>query len=190
MSETLDLEAIRKRCEAADPGPWQWRECGEKSNDAVLGMYFDGDGTPMPPGHVVTERYDDDKGEYEKVAFDGDTIAFMENNANYHNFDFAAHARTDIPLLLARIAALEQERGRATDRALEQAVKACINIVTDNYEMARRVTNKDKFISQGDGAKHCARWLFVQMSPEASAALSASLRAALAPPAAEREGTS
>ena len=77
MSDTLDLAAIKARCNAATPGPW----------------------TPSEIGWGV---YSKDKGWYERL--------FITVHAQAADCTFAAHARSDIPALIARVRELEAER--------------------------------------------------------------------------------
>jgi len=73
-----DLEAIRKRCEAATPEPWAAVRCGE---DAPAG---------------VVQRLEE-----------GDNDIFELVDGEDADCEFAAHARQDIPEMLAYIAELE-----------------------------------------------------------------------------------
>jgi len=73
-----DLEAIRKRYEAATPEPWEAVQYGE---DAP---------------HGVVQCLD---------AFDNDIFDLVDGEAA--DCEFAAHARQDVPELLAYIAELE-----------------------------------------------------------------------------------
>ena len=85
MTDKLDLKAIRKRCEAASEGPWEWHgdvlsaknACGE-----ALSIYHE------------TKGYDS---------------YFVELDCEQKDRDFIAHARTDIPALIADIEWLREE---------------------------------------------------------------------------------
>ena len=80
-----DIEAIKKRCEKATPGPWQ----GNHYMELFEGKYFQIDA------------------EYDAVA----TTAHCYAKEVKENIQFIAHARTDIPALLAYIEKLEKELG-------------------------------------------------------------------------------
>src|SRR3990167_8963450 len=76
MTLPSDLAAIRARCEAATPGPWRASENGR--------------GVPSVVGKIIVALYGlhDGNGIFSKAAA---------------NITFIAHARTDLPLLLARL---------------------------------------------------------------------------------------
>ena len=117
MSEVKRLtpeqtEEIRARAEAATPGPWRAMADG---NQYINTRYFptakcvgcarvDGLVRPWNPHALVAFGFDPK--EYE-------TARFLEPDAT-----FIAHARSDIPALLAEIAALKEERF-SEDEALE-----------------------------------------------------------------------
>lgn len=110
----LDLKPIKKRCEAATSGPWHYWPCGEKSNDCLLGVAVGeaesgGEDVP-PPGRVDPHPYNEETGEFEmhKYIFDP-SIAYAENHADYDDFAFMAHARTDIPALIAEVERLRKQ---------------------------------------------------------------------------------
>ena len=91
MITPLDIEAIRKRAEAATPGPWEtssgvsvYAENGSVINIAKCALAEEG---------------------YGWSGSDYSTMGYVLANA-----EFIAHARTDIPALLSHIAALEAER--------------------------------------------------------------------------------
>jgi hypothetical protein len=93
----LDLDAIKRRTEAATPGPWQ--ELATDWNDNGF----------MVSGYVARLR---DDGRVDDITGDGLPLADAE---------FIAHARTDIPALVAEIeslraklAAAEQDEPRCT----------------------------------------------------------------------------
>jgi len=83
-----DLEAIRQRCYAATLGPWE--DCPT----------FEAHGEIVPACIIVG----DDDEEICEARLSG------PNAWNDANMAFAAHARQDIPELLAYIAELEAER--------------------------------------------------------------------------------
>lgn len=100
----LDLDAVSRRCEAATPGPWKayhrdgsYSPADDESN-AGLGLEVDG-----PPDAVL-------RGTYRRSA----------------DAQFIAHAREDIPALLARVRELEQEAAalRARVAQLQRGILA------------------------------------------------------------------
>ncbi len=83
MPEPLDLDAIKKRCDAATEGPWIEREDNDEPAWRVVWSPFPLDVCSVCP-HMT----------------------HVEPNAA-----FIAHARTDVPALVARVRELEAERG-------------------------------------------------------------------------------
>lgn len=91
--EASRLAEIQARCKAATPGPWAWECVGEKSNEWCLGIVCDDDGNPL-------------SGMIEKGQ--GVVVESIVTEADgFNNADFIAHARQDIPDLLAYIAELQ-----------------------------------------------------------------------------------
>lgn len=88
-TDTLDLEAIERRVEAATKGPWsfayavQWKTMGSAPYEAEVSFAVDVNGLS-----------------YEWAALRG---ANAEPNAA-----FIAHARTDVPALLAEVRRLKK----------------------------------------------------------------------------------
>ncbi len=98
MSE-LDVAAVRARCEAATAGPWE--------------PYFTVHGDPF----VVSGRF----------LFPGDILATVSIAAeDYGRADalFIAHARTDVPALLDRLAVCEE--GLANERCEREMLEAAL----------------------------------------------------------------
>lgn len=93
----LDLEAIRKRCEAATPAPWMGPRLTDDSPPGWIGVYeAEDDEAPIPFAKLfVTGRHDD--------------------ASAVPDAEFIAHAREDIPLLIAEVErqAAEVQRLRA-----------------------------------------------------------------------------
>lgn len=87
-----EIEAIRARVEAATPGPWHFRAA-----DAIFN-----------PSVVVIEDPDEPVDAHEWVAECGPHQCNGPANA-----EFIAHARTDIPLLLAALDRVTAERNEA-----------------------------------------------------------------------------
>lgn len=97
-----EIEAIEARCEAASPGPWN-REC-----DAVYTAHECGD---------TCERTLHDH------------FVFADPDVKPADADFIAHARTDIPRLLATI---EEARREQPVSDAVQAVEA-LSVMYDEY---------------------------------------------------------
>jgi len=98
MSE-LDLTPIKARCEAATEGPWKWEWADGVFSALTLGQADDVCGY----GHVLTsERCPAciDAGTPDEHPC---TLPKQEDS------DFIAHAREDIPYLLAEVTRLEAE---------------------------------------------------------------------------------
>jgi len=96
--ELLDLEPIKRRVEAATIGPWCWVFAGEKSNVTCIGIGVDVDGNSLT-GQV---------GERDDVV---DVVFYLGDSDGYADSEFIAHARTDIPLLIAEVERLRGQRG-------------------------------------------------------------------------------
>lgn len=92
IAAPLDLNGIRKRCDAATPGPW----------------------TAVAPW-VTAPRADNISSVRVLQARDG-VLGEQQANANA---DFASHAREDIPALLAALAASEA-RADALEREVKR----------------------------------------------------------------------
>lgn len=85
-TERLDLSAIKARVEAASLGPWQWEACTE---DGMINEV----GEVLSAGGMHTEGF----------------VYVSDSDA-----DFIAHARTDVPALLAEVERLRAEVERLT----------------------------------------------------------------------------
>ena len=87
------LEEIRARCDAARPGSWR--------------VTNDNEGMPQEylPFYVVNDAEAED---------DGDWFAELRVG-DYETADFIAHAREDIPYLLAEVERLTEERNAAVE---------------------------------------------------------------------------
>jgi hypothetical protein len=83
VTET-ELEEIRRRCEAASPGPWK--------------AFIEGRDHESGSDFIMTGEGD---------ARDGDIELLGATTADY---DFIAHARQDIPRLLAEIVRLKRDQ--------------------------------------------------------------------------------
>lgn len=102
------IAEIRERESRATEGPWHYVPCGDKSNDCLLGAGSDGCESP-PAGRLEVDEFDAVTGEYiERWVLDP-VIAENMGYADYDNFRFIAHARTDIPWLLEQLAAAQAE---------------------------------------------------------------------------------
>ena len=93
----LDLDAIRARAEAATPGPWE-PDTSVRGDCVVWGP----DGQFLLTQQAEPHWLPDANGAPRQVAFDVDR----------RDCEFIAHAREDIPALLAEI---ERLRAKAED---------------------------------------------------------------------------
>ena len=97
-----ELKAIRERCEAATPGPW--------IIDPAEGVRF---------AWVVRDEDDiDDLGLADGICILPDEARGGTDNAS-NNGIFLAHARTDIPALLAEVERLKAENARLEEWGLD-----------------------------------------------------------------------
>ncbi len=99
------LREIEKRAEAATPGPWCYELVGVKHSDWVVGIAINDDGKPLA-GELI------DEGEFvvENVCWRFGLAETEDGN----NAAFIAHAREDIPALIAEVRRLRKwiESGR------------------------------------------------------------------------------
>ncbi len=105
MTDRVDLEAIRTRADAATPGPWR------TWNDGHVGA---------PAAHIGG--------------------IFMPTNCADHaqwmpDATFAAHAREDVPALVAELAVLRAQR--------DAALAACDAAVAEHDHAATEATARD-----------------------------------------------
>lgn len=112
------LQAIRERCEKATPGPWFVAEegFGKKSCPTVYAA-----------GKEL--RY---------IAFCDDKFNFEQMTDNLANAKFIAHAREDVPALLAEVERLQEALDKAEQRIkhLEKIKKHYYAILDEGAEIA------------------------------------------------------
>lgn len=111
----FDLAAIRARCEKATEGPWTVRTGGTHSRPNEVHGIFGPQRTEdygSGPFRTCDRIVETDCGHYEP---------------KFDDAQFIAHARTDIPALLARVEELECER----DMAITANAANCV--ATDNW---------------------------------------------------------
>lgn len=109
--ERLDLEAIRKRCEAATEGPWLRETGDERRSSNVIRILHEIDGTRLYRRYEKVAEIWEDEDEGEQPA---DPSENSEADA-----EFIAHAREDVPALLAEV-----DRLRALLRSAPASVAA------------------------------------------------------------------
>ena len=108
MTDPLDLDAIRTRCERATPGPWH--QGGLTGDDRADTPWEEGGHRHLVIASVARDMADD--------LGPGDPSLIATCESGHHKEAFAddarfiAHARTDIPALLARV---EQLAGALED---------------------------------------------------------------------------
>jgi hypothetical protein len=98
MSEPLtieELDAIEKRCDAASPGPWEFRR-GPRPHQRCRFHPVGGDTSPGD-------------------AYEPDMYLLRRDSApaSVHDQDFVAHARQDVPRLVAEVRRLQALLGHA-----------------------------------------------------------------------------
>lgn len=105
----IDLEAIKARCEAATPGPWEWMSPPWTTDPRVLVRRI---GDNVEASFQVIDA-DPSGGEY-SLAIDpgGPDAAFI------------AHARTDVPALVAEVEQLRKALDEARRDAKEDYARA------------------------------------------------------------------
>jgi hypothetical protein len=101
----LDLDAIENRAKAATAGPWAWEATSRDDNAWCLGVT-----DPACEGQIE-EREDEELPEV--VEF----IAESGTDGTYADAAFIAHARTDVPALVAEVRRLRAALARARARA-------------------------------------------------------------------------
>lgn len=90
----LDLEAIKKRCESATPGPWGVR----LSDPGILsGVFYSGKEEIFTPGTKLPKSICRNP-------------QFSQNQDIRSDMEFIAHARTDIPVLIEEVERLRTDR--------------------------------------------------------------------------------
>ena len=108
MTDKLDTEAIRERCEAATPGPWEMRNIEPEEYDAVTDEHFYIMAPMWEIANITT---------WERIVEPG-----WSREADIADATFIAHARADIPALLDELTQLrELYADRERDLAFEHA---------------------------------------------------------------------
>lgn len=85
----IDLDAIEARCAAATPGPW--RQCGADRKGCACGMVW------SEPADFVVAQGEEGERAGTVCGFDVDDETISAN------MRFVAHAREDVPALLAEV---------------------------------------------------------------------------------------
>lgn len=106
-----ELQAIEARANAATPGPWAWEPTGEKCNSWCMGTVY-----PAHEGRIV-EVFDEETQRYREKPEVVDYIASGGDSSSLADPNFIAHARTDVPALIAEV---RMQRARA-DAATREA---------------------------------------------------------------------
>ena len=118
MSEPLDLEAIKKRAESATPGPWEWEPPSEDPypmyDESLIGPVLDGEKFPV---QVLSGWGYDASG----------------TNCEPQDREFIAHARTDVPALVAEVERLRAERADIWDAGFEVGWDGTKNLNSNPY---------------------------------------------------------
>lgn len=93
----LDLDAIQARADAATAGPWAWKATGEKDGSWAVGLVCDDE------ENYLSGELEHGQGIVVEGICDGISTGFADAA-------FIAHARMDIPDLVAEIKRLRGER--------------------------------------------------------------------------------
>lgn len=115
------LEEIRKRVEAATPGPWVPSDHDWGSNDGVY--------VPEPNEGVCTVHNHGVRSWSCFVAVPANNHACEIGSEAHRNMVFIAHARSDIPFLLDEVARLQAENA-----TLRRQVEAVTQAIQDHAE--------------------------------------------------------
>lgn len=116
----IDLAPIEARLARATEGPWAYEHCGE-------GLYCIGLTHPPVNGRIE-DVYNEDRREYEEKPDVVEGVAELSRENAGDDARFIAHARTDVPDLLAelrRLVALHAERDEAERTHLSAYRGAC-----------------------------------------------------------------
>ncbi len=126
------LEEIRKRVEAATPGPWVPSDHDWGSNDGVY--------VPEPNEGVCTVHNHGVRSWSCFVAVPANNHACEIGSEAHRNMVFIAHARSDIPFLLDEVARLRKQVEIAMG-ALDgiDSMSMCWSLAPDPRELARTI---------------------------------------------------
>ena len=111
----MDLEAIRERADKATPGPWQWVEKGVGEEWTHHGPDLE-----SATATVKIDRYVMPVAVLRSWGHDADGLEVLESDQ-----EFIAHAREDIPALIAEV---ERLRG-----LLAIAAKSYANTISSEW---------------------------------------------------------
>ena len=129
------LEEIRKRCEAATPGPWT------SSRKDIDSYTSNPDEPEYGTQHVVYVYLQDDEPRF----------PLFGNNAR-NNAEFIAHARQDIPALLD---ALNEAEGRITGARLYRAMAEDYEADRDRYKAKAEALERAILSGKGFACSVC-----------------------------------
>jgi hypothetical protein len=178
---TTRIAEIAARVAKATPGPWAWESTGEKSNDYAIGTAVGPDDKPISGRFETT---DDPQWASERGIFMVDTIIARHligegENGNFADADFIAHAREDIPFLLAALTRA-QEQQEETRKQRAEAEMTLVSLGT----MLGWMNIPPRHIFEAEIRAMKAR---IQAIPELESRLAALTRERLSPePAAKR----
>jgi hypothetical protein len=136
-TKPLDLEAVKARCEKATEGPWCWENCGEKGNDVVVGIALD-----SQDRHIEGQIPADSDADADQVVARRTPLL---GEATPADAAFIAHARTDIPALVAEVERLREALLNLLEHSLSCDCESCKGQFT-NYRTAARAA-----LGQGEG---------------------------------------
>ena len=126
-----ELDAIKARVEKATEGPWCWENCGEKGNDLIVGIALHVGSDEPCRGQVPPDSYDEHRHEYVDAV--ARKSALLSEMATSFDAAFIAHARADIPALIAEVERLRE----ALLRIVAEAESDDDLTVSDGADIAR-----------------------------------------------------
>jgi hypothetical protein len=124
-----ELKAIKARCEAATPGPWEW---AEDVWNCPLSLYRDaGSYDEDPPVIASIELWHPSEHERKGGCVDQYVLAF-ENRAD---MDLIAAARTDVEALLEEVERLRETlrciRGAGRQHSKKDLIEVATNVLAE-----------------------------------------------------------
>jgi hypothetical protein len=140
-----ELQAIRDRAEAAVEGPWVHQDWAVEGREQR---------------HKVRAKY---QGEFDWVCdTNGNGTCVIQNNANGA---FIAHARTDVPRLLALVDWLngliaDMQRDEGFRRGVEEGRRQCVQFLRDQ---AHRIYTSSDHLTMPRAAYHRTRGIAARL---------------------------
>jgi len=99
----LDLDALKRLCKTATPGPWSWCHVGEKTNGYVVGAGYDSKGNAL--SGFTEDEYAIPDEILQRFRLVGD---HEESAVNYEDAAFIVAARDALPQLIELVPELKE----------------------------------------------------------------------------------